>query len=112
MHVKKMPDFVLQAEPEACETCRQGVGMLWKYAQEPANLDREQQQLIEEVCPQMPESAGCSVGVLTWWPAISKVIFSPVSAGRVCNALEPACDLPMFKYACVNIMNPNYVHTS
>ena len=68
--------------------------MLWKYAQEPINLDREQQMLIEDVCPQLPEPAGCSVGVLTWWQPMSQVIFSPESDAQICQALEPACELP------------------
>ena len=53
---------------------------------------------MAETCPQMPEYAGCTVGVLSWWEKIAKIIFSELAAGYVCYGMNQECDVPSPRY--------------
>ena len=59
----------------------------------PESLTRQEQLLIDEGCPNLDDPAGCAVGVLSWWRAMAGIIYSG-SGAYVCQALEPACELP------------------
>ena len=59
----------------------------------PESLTRQEQLLIDEGCPNLDDPAGCAVGVLNWWRLMAGVIYSG-SGAYVCQALEPACELP------------------
>ena len=52
------------------------------------------QFLIEYTCPQMPEPAGCSVGVLSWWEQIGNIIFSEGATFYICSGINNDCSLP------------------
>ena len=71
-------------------------------------ISTEQNVLMQETCPQMPEPAGCMVGVLSWWEKIAKIIFSDLAAGYVCYGMNQECDVPSPRYV---ISNP-YIHPS
>lgn len=75
-----------------CELCSQGLQMLWDQILTPGVQNLEVETLIKEVCPQMPEPAGCVVGVLTWWSEwIAPRIFSPVSSEYICGQIDESC---------------------
>ena len=59
----------------------------------PESLTKQEQLLIDEGCPNLDDPAGCAVGVLNWWRLMAGVIYSG-SGAYVCQALEPACELP------------------
>ena len=89
----KLTQFFFKKEPEACETCRVGVQMFMDALNTPESLTKQEQLLIDEGCPNLEDPAGCTVGVLTWWRAMAGVIYSG-SGAYVCQALEPACNVP------------------
>lgn len=65
--------------------------MLFEGALSPGSLDAQRTELIEAVCPQMPEPAGCTVGVLTWWEKIAALIYSEKAANMICSIMDPSC---------------------
>ena len=65
-------------------------------------ISRQQDVLMMETCPQMPEPAGCTVGVLSWWEKIAKIIFSELAAGYVCYGMNQECDVPTPRYVISN----------
>ena len=67
-------------------------------------ISRQQDILMKETCPQMPEPAGCTVGVLSGWEKIAKIIFSELAAGYVCYGMNQECDVPTPRYV---ISNPS-----
>lgn len=76
-----------------CELCSQGLQMLWDEALTPEIQTRQVEALIRDVCPQMPEPAGCSVGVLTWWSEwIAPRLFSPVATEYICGQIDDSCN--------------------
>ena len=77
-----------------CEVCREALRNLFRAWTSPEAISYEQEFLIEATCPQMPEPAGCSVGVLSWWEKIAKLIWSDEATYFVCNSINSACDLP------------------
>ena len=81
-------------EPEACAVCRQGSGAVLAELNSELNLDYQQQIIINEGCPFWPDPEGCATGVMTWWKRLASVVYTDKAAAMVCNALEPACELP------------------
>ena len=81
-----------------CEVCREALRNLFRAWTSPEAISYEQELLIEATCPQMPEPAGCSVGVLSWWERIAKIIFSDGAAYFVCKGINSECDLPSTRY--------------
>ena len=85
-------------EPEGCEFCRAGVGIMFNHMAGDA-LDKVIQLLDDFVCPNVPVEnfEGCKNGVKFWWPIISKIIFNDEAAKYVCAGLtEGACNV--FQY--------------
>ena len=90
-HIKLLKD-----EPAECQTCRDGVGILFSHlATEPAG---QIELLNDNVCPEAPDVEGCKVGVETWWPIIAGIIFSPEAAAYTCRELSGGACLPVFRY--------------
>ena len=83
-------------EPEACATCRAGSGALIAALNTDELLARQEELLIAEGCPNWPDPDGCATGVMTWWRKMAAVVYDDNAAAIVCNALEPACELPSF----------------
>ena len=83
-------------EPEACAVCRQGSEALIAALNTDVNLERQEQVLIDEGCPNWPDPAGCAKGVLAWWRQMAAAVYTDNAAAIVCNALESACELPSF----------------
>ena len=90
-------------EPDGCQVCRDAMGGLFKQWTSPESISYQQNFLIEETCPQMPEPAGCSVGVLSWWEMIAKIIFSDGAAYFVCKGINSECDLPSTRYVLLEL---------
>merc|ERR1711963_1019784 len=82
---------VAQAQDDGCDSCREGIELLWEFGSSEANLEREEALLIATVCPQMEDSRVCDIMVAIWWPRLSKAIFSEREARRVCHALDENC---------------------
>merc|ERR1711992_167331 len=81
-------------EPEGCEFCRAGVGIMFNHMAGDA-LDKVIQLLDDFVCPNVPVEnfEGYKNGVKFWWPIISKIIFNDEAAKYVCAGLsEGACN--------------------
>merc|ERR1711879_730823 len=81
-------------EPEGCEFCRAGVGIMFGHMSSDA-LEKTIKLLDELVCPNAPLDMieGCKTGVKTWWPIISQIIFNDEAAKYVCAGLsEGACN--------------------
>ena len=57
----------------------------------PTQLSNEEMYLNNLACPQMPEPAGCTVGVLTWWRQIAPLIFSEDATYKICKSLNSEC---------------------
>ena len=83
----------MQDEPEECETCRQGVGILFAWASTD-DVPSQINLLNEQVCAFAPDPVGCQVGVETWWPTIASIIFSPEAAKKVCSGISGGVCLP------------------
>merc|ERR1712020_770466 len=81
-------------EPEGCEFCRAGVGIMFEHMSGDA-LEKTIELLDEYVCPNVPleQIAGCKTGIKTWWPMIAQIIFNDEAAKYVCAGLsEGACN--------------------
>merc|ERR1712241_1201538 len=61
-------------EPEGCEFCRAGVGIMFNHMAGDA-LDKVIQLLDDFVCPNVPVEnfEGCKNGVKFWWPMLSNM---------------------------------------
>ena len=97
-----------------CEVCREALRNLFRAWTSPEAISYEQEFLIEATCPQMPEPAGCSVGVLSWWDKIAKLIWSDEATYFVCNSINTACDLPgtrsvMWNHKAISIIDLHYI---
>ena len=89
-------------EPEGCEFCRAGVGIMFNHMAGDA-LEKVILLLDDFVCPNVPveNQEGCKNGVKFWWPVISRVIFNDEAAKYVCAGLsEGACNA--FQYGWEN----------
>ena len=85
-------------EPEGCEFCRAGVGIMFNHMAGDA-LDKVMLLLEDFVCPNYPleDIKKCDEGVKKYWPIISHLIFNDEAAKYVCSGLsEGACNA--FKY--------------
>ena len=86
-------DFYFQ-EPEECVICRQSLGVIYASWTSPENIANQQAFLISEVCPQLDDMGGSSVGVLTWWERIAKTLFSELGAYFHCYQINHECAFP------------------
>ena len=68
---------------------------LFKELIKPDNMNVFEDYLIQEVCPNMPNSESCRTAVLIWWKFIAHKVFSEKEAKFVCHALDTTC--PNFK---------------
>ena len=59
----------------------------------PTQISNEEMYLNNLACPQMPEPAGCTVAVLTWWKQIAPLIFSEDATRKICNSLNSDCSI-------------------
>jgi hypothetical protein len=56
------------------------------------SIASQQDFLLANACSMAPEPAGCTVGVLTWWKYIAKVIYSEPAAAGICGLIsEGSC---------------------
>ena len=72
--------------------CREGAGIIFGHLNG-GSLDSVIQTFDGEICryEEIPEH--CIQTVNTWWPVISKIIFSDAAARKVCTVLsEGACE--------------------
>ena len=60
-------------------------------------MHSEQDFLIRNVCPHMPDPAQCSLRVQLWWTKLANIIFSNEAGLHYCNALNANCTLPEVK---------------
>ena len=82
--------FILE-EPEACETCRVGTGLLLASGLTAESISQQEEILMNEVCPHAPEEAGCIIGVLSWWKGIANVVFNEAAVAPICHELNNGC---------------------
>merc|ERR1712018_33654 len=81
-------------EPEGCEFCRAGVGIMFNHMAGDA-LDKVMLLLEDFVCPNYPleEIELCQTNVKKYWPIISQILFNDEAAKYVCAGLsEGACE--------------------
>ena len=76
------------------EFCKEGLGILFESWTSPRQIPFEQEFLIENACPHMPDPAKCSVGVQTWWGRLANIIFSDEAGLQYCDAMNAKCTLP------------------
>ena len=79
-------------EPEECKICRYGVDIMWSHLRSGVNHEI---QTLNKFCEtqdiQDPEK--CLLGIETWWPTLSQIIYSPQTVPYVCNHLNNGCDV-------------------
>ena len=81
-----------QAEPEECEGCREGAGIIYSHLNG-GSLDSIIGLFDREICRYEHEPAACIEAANTWWPVIAKMIYSEEAARKVCTVLsEGACE--------------------
>ena len=86
------PCFIQQAEPEECEGCRAGVGVIFSHLNG-GSLDSIISLFDQEICRHENHPGACIELVNTWWPVIAKIIYNEGAARKVCAALsEGACE--------------------
>ena len=56
-------------------------------------LTHQKEVLITTICPFLPDSNGCSSGVMTWWNKVAAALFTETAAARVCQGLDGSCSL-------------------
>ena len=68
--------------------------MLMEQLSLDANLEYQEQRLIEDGCSQAAEEdqAGCAQGVLTWWRRMASVVYTHEASHAICHGLEPSCN--------------------
>ena len=99
-----------QAEPEECEGCREGAGIIFGHLNG-GSLDSVIQTFDGEICRYEEHPEHCIETLNTWWPVISKIIFSNAAARKVCTAISGgACEAQ--KYVIFPINSPNVSHYS
>ena len=84
-------------EPYGCEICREGLSVLFKDWTSPKQINSEQQVLIVDTCPHMPDPNKCSEGVESWWEKLAEIIFSDEAGFHYCNAMNANCTLSQVK---------------
>merc|ERR1712062_209194 len=81
-----------QAEPEECEGCCEGVGIIYSHLNG-GSLDSIINLFDQEICRHENHPGDCVELVNTWWPVIAKIIYNEGAARKVCAALsEGACE--------------------
>jgi len=79
-------------EPEECEGCREGAGIIFSHLNG-GSLDSIIQLFDREICQKEEHPGACIEGVNTWWPVIAKIIYNDAAARKVCTALsQGACE--------------------
>merc|ERR1712008_71605 len=83
------------AEPQDCDLCRKSVHLMWGHLREDKIIEIESNVLIESVCANLADPAGCAVGVKTWWPILAQIIYSDATVPYVCQGIsEGQCEAP------------------
>ena len=78
----------------------------------PTQISNEEMYLTNLACPQMPEPAGCTVAVLTWWRQIAPLIFSEDATKKICKSLNSDCSITRHVYfSIIFIRIFNFVNT-
>ena len=83
----------LQGEPDACQTCRDGMMKLYESGLKEESIQEQKDLLIKDICPFVPDPLGCKTGVETWWDTLAERMFNEEAAKRVCNALNGQCEV-------------------
>merc|ERR1719162_567581 len=80
------------AEPDECEDCREGTGLIFSHLNG-GSLDSVIQTFDGEICRYEEHPEHCIETVNTWWPVISKIIFSNAASRKVCTTISGgACE--------------------
>ena len=86
--------LALAQEPETCSVCQQGTEVLFAALAAEESVVQQIQLITDVGCPNLPDPAGCSVGVETWWPRMAAAVYTDELAAWTCHELDVSCELP------------------